>query len=246
MADPSGEQLQEPGRPRRYRRLVETFSSPDSYGLVLLLILVTYALSAAPAASWEASLVLAVQIATVWVTLRASRARRSVREIANVALAAAALAAVANLLFHDQIHGGIVSSWASCLLYLIAPVSIIRHLVVRRTVDSETVLGAIAAYLMAGMFFAFLYHALGLSQTQPPFFGSQGHGTLSQDLFFSFTTLTTTGYGNLVPAGNPGQTFAVLEMLIGQLFLVTAVAKVVSAWRPGQGRGGLRGNPGDE
>jgi Ion channel len=67
-----------------------------------------------------------------------------------------------------------------------------------------------------------------------------------------FTTLTTTGYGNLVPAGNPGQTFAVLEMLIGQLFLVTAVGKVVSAWRPREGRGGLReratndgGQPGD-
>jgi hypothetical protein len=190
--------------------------------------------------------VLAVQIGTLWVTLRASRARPSVRAIADVALAAAALAAVANLFFHDQIHGGIVAAWASSLLYLIAPISIIRHLVVRRTVDSETVLGAIAAYLMAGIFFAFLYHALGLSQTQPPFFGSQGPGTLSQDLFFSFTTLTTTGYGNLVPAGNPGQTFAVLEMLIGQLFLVTAVAKVVSAWRPGQGTGGLRGNSSDE
>ena len=225
---------------------MEAFSSPDSYSLVLLLILMTYALSATLAESWAASLVLAVQIATVWVTLRASRARRSARVIANIALTAAALAAVANLFFHPQIDGSIVSSWVSCLLYLIAPVSIVRHLVLRRTVDSETVLGAIAAYLMAGMFFAFLYHALGLSQTQPPFFGTQGKGTLSQDLFFSFTTLTTTGYGNLVPAGNPGQTFTVLEMLIGQLFLVTAVAKVVNAWRPRQGRGGLQGNSGDE
>ncbi len=224
---------------------MEAFSSPDSYGLVVLLILVTYGLSAALTASWAASLVLAVQITTVWVALRASRARRSVRALADVALAVAALAAVANLFFHDQIHGATVASWVSCMLYLIAPISIIRHLVIRRTVDSETLLGAIAAYLMAGMFFAFLYHALGSTQTQLPFFGSQGRGTLSQDLFFSFTTLTTTGYGNLVPAGNPGQTFAVLEMLIGQLFLVTAVAKVVSAWRPGQGRGGLRGNSDD-
>lgn len=242
----SGEQLQDPGPGPRRRRVIEAFSSPDSYGLVLLLILITYALSATLTESWAASLVLAVQIATVWVTLRASRARRSVRVIANIALLAAALAALANLFFRVQIHGSIVAPWVSCLLYLIAPVSIIRHLVLRRTIDSETVLGAIAAYLMAGMFFAFLYHALGLSQPQPPFFGTQGKGTLSQDLFFSFTTLTTTGYGNLVPAGNPGQTFAVLEMLIGQLFLVTAVAKVVSAWRPGQGRGGLRGNADDE
>jgi hypothetical protein len=243
----SDDQLPEPeqARRRRRRRLIETFSSPDSYGLVVLLILVTYGLSAALTASWTASLVLAVQITTVWVTLRASRARRSVRTLADVALVVAALAALANLFFRVQIHGGIVAAWVSCLLYLIAPVSITRHLVMRRVVDSETVLGAIAAYLMAGMFFAFLYHALGTTQTHLPFFGSQGRGTLSQDLFFSFTTLTTTGYGDLVPAGNPGQTLAVLEMLIGQLFLVTAVAKVVSAWRPGQGRGGLRGNSDD-
>jgi hypothetical protein len=163
-----------------------------------------------------------------------------------VALTVAAVAAVANLILRDQIHGRGVVAWVSCLLYLIAPLSITRHLVIRRVIDSETLLGAIAAYAMAGMFFAFLYHAIGIDQGMPPFFGSNGAGTFSQDLFFSFTTLTTTGYGNLVPAGNPGQTFAVAEMLIGQLFLVTAVGKVVSAWRPGQGRGGLRGNSGDK
>jgi len=241
----SGGQLQDPGRGRRHR-LIEAFSSPDSYGLVLLLILITYALSAALTASWATSVVLAVQIATVWVSLRASQARRSARTAADVALAAAALAAVANLFAHDQMQHGTVVSWASGLLYLIAPASIVRHLVLRRIVDVQTLLGTIAAYLMVGMFFAFLYHALGFTQTHPPFFGSQGAGTFSQDLFFSFTTLTTTGYGNLVPAGNPGQTFAVLEMLIGQLFLVTAVAKVVSAWRPGQGRSGVQGNSDDE
>jgi hypothetical protein len=65
-----------------------------------------------------------------------------------------------------------------------------------------------------------------------PFFGADGDGNLSQDLFFSFVTLTTTGYGNLVPAANPGQSLAVLEALLGQLFLITAVGKIVTAWRP--------------
>ena len=244
MAEPSG--VRASGRGRRYRRLVEALSSPDGYGLVLLLILLTYALTAAlTTTSWADYLVVAVQIATVWVTLRASQARRTTRAITNVALAAAGLAAVVSLFFHDQMQHGTIVSWVSSLLYLIAPISIGRHLVLRRVVDSQTILGAIAAYLMAGMFFAFLYHALGLTQTQP-FFGSQGHGTPSQDLFFSFTTLTTTGYGNLVPAGNPGQTFAVIEMLIGQLFLVTAVSKVVSAWRPRLGQAAPQGDAGDE
>jgi hypothetical protein len=250
MADLSGERRPAPRRRPALWRLVRALSSPDSYSTVLLLILVTYALSvaltASSAASWAASLIVAVQIAAVWVSLRAARAQRPVQLIANVALAAAAVAAAANLIFGDRIDGGSVVLWVSCLLYLAAPVAIVRHLLLRHVVDAETVLGAIAAYLMAGMFFAFLYHAVGADQTRPPFFGSHGPGTFSQDLFFSFTTLTTTGYGNLVPSGNPGQTFAVLEMVLGQLFLVVAVAKVVSAWRPGQGRAGLRKDSGDD
>ena len=49
----------------------------------------------------------------------------------------------------------------SGLLYLVAPFSIVRHLVLRPVVDRETVLGSIAAYVLVGMFFAFLYRALG-------------------------------------------------------------------------------------
>ena len=68
-----------------------------------------------------------------------------------------------------------------------------------------------------------------------PFFGAAGHGTLTQDLFFSFVTMTTVGYGNLVPAANPGQTFAVLEAVTGQLFLVVAVWKIISVLQPRRG-----------
>jgi hypothetical protein len=103
--------------------------------------------------------------------------------------------------------------------------------VFRREVDRETMLGALSAYLFIGMAFAFAYRFLGGVQSST-FFGAQGEGDIADDLFFSFVTLTTTGYGNLVPAGNPGQSLAVLEALIGQLFLVTAVAKLVNAWKP--------------
>jgi hypothetical protein len=119
----------------------------------------------------------------------------------------------------------------SGVLYVVAPFSIIRHIVFRREVDRETMLGVLAAYLLFGMAFAFAYRFLAEVQGGP-FFGGQGEGTIADDLFFSFVTLTTTGYGNLVPEGNPGQSIAVLEALLGQLFLVTAVAKIVSMWRP--------------
>ena len=102
-----------------------------------------------------------------------------------------------------------------------------RHLVLRTQIDTETLLGAIAAYLLIGMFFALAYRATG-EFTRVPFFGPGGPGSLSQDLFLSFVTMTTVGYGNLVPAANPGQTFAVLEAVTGQLFLVVAVGKIIS------------------
>jgi hypothetical protein len=90
-----------------------------------------------------------------------------------------------------------------CVLYLIAPFSIVRDLVARPAVDREILLGAVAAYVLIGMFFAFAYKAAG-EFGKVPFFGTAGHGSLSQDLFFSFVTMTTVGYGNLVPAANPG------------------------------------------
>jgi Ion channel len=234
MADDPDHQVQQPRR-QRPRRLVQAFSSPDSYGLVLVLILVTYALSATLTAAWAVSLVLFVQIATIWVTLQASEARRRLREVTSAILVISAIVAILNLFISRDVADGVMAV-VSGLLYLVAPVVIVRRLVLRQTVDTQTVLGAIAAYLMVGMSFAFAYRALGAWQAGP-FFGSEGEGSFSQDLFFSFTTLTTTGYGNLVPAVNPGQTLAVMEMLTGQLFLVTAVAKVVSSWRPGRGRG---------
>jgi hypothetical protein len=216
---------------RRRRPLIEAFYSPNSYGLVLLLILLTYVLSVTITGGRAISIVVGVQIASIWVVLRASAARRRLRVFVSALAALSAIVAIVNVFVPDQVDDNGFMALVSALLYLGAPFTIVRHLVLRRTVDRETVLGAIAAYLMMGMFFAFSYRALGAFQTGP-FFGASGDGTFPQDLFFSFTTLTTTGYGNLIPAGNPGESFAVLEMLIGQLFLVTAVAKAVNAWQP--------------
>jgi hypothetical protein len=234
MAEDLNHQVQQRRR-HRSTRLLQTLVSPNSYGLVLLLILVTYVLSASTATRWTVSLVLFVQIATIWVALQASQAHRRLREVIGGILVVSAAVAILHLFIDPGLAGTGGMAAVSGLLYLAAPVIIIRHLLLRPTVDTQTMLGAVTAYVMIGMSFAFAYHALG---TLGPglFFGPQGDGTLSQGLYFSFTTLTTTGYGNLVPATNPGQSLAVLEMLIGQLFLVTAVAKVVTIWRPGQGR----------
>src|SRR6516165_10694933 len=213
------------------RRLGRAMISPDSYGSVLLLLLFTYVFSVSVTSSWAASLVICVQIATVWAVLRVSQARRSVRRIAAVLLVISALAAAVNLFVGKETTGEGAVAFMSAVLYLIAPYSITRSLLLRREVDLQTVLGAIDIYLLVGMLFAFVYRFIGVVQASA-FFGANGDGKIPQDLFFSFTTLTTTGYGNLVPAGNPGQTFSVAEMLVVQLFLVIAGAKVINSYTP--------------
>ncbi len=205
--------------------------APDSYGLVLALIILTYVLAVAQGTSAVlGAVVVLVQVATVWFVLITARANQAARSVALAVLVLSGVVAVAG-----GIVGGGVSELlillASTVLYLIAPVVVVRHLVARSVVDRETLLGVIAAYLLIGMSFAFVFRLVG-ALDPAPFFGAGGEATPPQALFFSFTTLSTTGFGNLVPAASTGQTLAVAEMIIGQLFLITALGKVVSVWSP--------------
>lgn len=200
------------------------------YGLVLLLIVLTYVLALMADRHWIVTLLLFVQTGTVWQALRTSRARPGVRLVAAGVFALALVAAVCNLFTEGTPLAGLTFLAAS-LLYLIAPFSIVRDIGFDRGVDRQTMVGALTAYLLIGMAFGFGYQCVAALQTSP-LFGDAGDPALSQTLFFSFVTMTTTGYGDLVPADNPAQSIAVLEALIGQLFLVTAVAKAVENWRP--------------
>jgi Ion channel len=218
------------GRRTPLRTLAQTFASLDSYGLLLVAIVVTYALSVSLEGARSSSIALLAQMLTLWLAIHTSRAGRALVVVTTALLVLGAVAAITSL-FSDQQHPIVLVEVASILLYALAPFVILRRIVLRNTIDSQSLLGALAAYLMLGMFFAFDYRFIGTLQNTA-FFGANGRGTTAQCLFFSFTTLTTTGYGNLVPAGNPGQTLAVVEMVTGQLFLIVAIGKLITAWKP--------------
>jgi ion channel len=209
------------------------FSPTDRYGLVIVLIGLAYVVTAATHGSSAQSVVVLVQLLTVWIVFTVSEspvARRITGIAALIGGLLTVIAWIAGSIKGDKDVTRVLFA-VSAVLYLVAPVVIVRHIIRRNVVDGQTVLAAIAAYLLIGMMFAFVFLAVSAIQVTPPFFGAQGPGSASQDLFFSFVTLTTTGYGNLVPEANPGQSLAVLEAIVGQLFLVTAVAKVVTDWR---------------
>jgi hypothetical protein len=211
----------------------------NRYGLVVALLMLSYLTSVSTDRASGAIVVMLVQLLTLFLTFTVSESPHAQR-FAGIACGVLGLMAIASFGFGVafEFDDSVIKVLAivSVALYLVAPFLILRHLLRRPVVDARTILGAIAIYLMLGMMFAFSYRAVSLWQPDPAFFGSAGRGDNADYLFFSFITLTTTGYGNLVPATNPGQSIAVLEAIIGQLFLVTALAKIVNAWRiPGIG-----------
>jgi hypothetical protein len=100
---------------------------------------------------------------------------------------------------------------------------ILRHV----EISLLTVLGAVCIYVLLGLSFAFLFEVLGTLGSQP-FFASQEGGTRSDYVYFSFITMATVGYGDLTPQSGVARALAVTEGLFGQIYLVTAVAALVS------------------
>ena len=98
-----------------------------------------------------------------------------------------------------------------------------------KKVTSETILGALCAYILFGLLFAFVFLALGEFR-DTSFFAQPGPHEASEYLYFSFVALTTLGFGDLSPAVGLPQALTVIEALLGNVFLVTLVARLVTLW----------------
>jgi hypothetical protein len=130
---------------------------------------------------------------------------------------------------------------------------VVRRVLAKPTVTIQSIYGALSAYLIIGLMFAAGYAAMQhLGETD--FFANNQPANTQTFQYFSFTTLTTLGYGDFTAALSGGRSIAVLEALTGQVFLATLVARLVAAYRtPAQpepsGRGRLPQDvdgPGDD
>jgi Ion channel len=221
-------------RDRRRRRWVERAERVrDAFGLVLVLVLLTYVLTSLLAnRGWSAVILILATSATSIVALTSSHAKhRFVRQ----ALLASALSLLLALIAAASGERAWLNfaSIIQIVLLTLAMGAVLRRVVSTAEVGSRTILGAISVYTVLGILFTFLYGTIDRVQGGA-FFEGVPHPHGGDFLFFSYTTLTTTGYGNLVPGGQPGRMISGLEMMIGQIFLVTLVAGLVSLWRPGE------------
>jgi Ion channel len=205
----------------------------NAFGIVLLLVLATYATTSLTRYSgWSAVVVSVLGSLTTVIALASSGVRDLlVRVAGGLAIASVAFAVVAALADRNGLLA--TSGLLQILLFTWAAAAILRAVLAESEVGFKTILGAISVYLIFGLLFTSLYVVIDKLQAGS-FFEPARELQTGDYVFFSFTTLTTTGYGNLVPGGQPGKMFSVLEMLVGQIFLVTLIAGLVSVWRPGR------------
>jgi hypothetical protein len=206
----------------------------DAFGLVLVLVLTTYVLASVLSnRGWSAVLLTVATGATSMVALTSSHARPAMVRRALILAALAIALAFVSAAFGGRL-GLNIASFVEIGLLAVAMAAVLRRVVTSDTVSFRTILGAISVYIALGILFTWAYGAIDRIEGGG-FFGAGVAARGSDFLFFSYTTLTTTGYGDLVPAGQVGRMVSGLEMMLGQVFLVTLVAGLVSLWRPGEG-----------
>ena len=171
-----------------------------------------------------------IQGAVIVIALRAAGAsRRIVRPIA-IGLTVRVIATFAVVLSPLEVADA-VPRLLTLFLILLAPAAImagvVRELHEDGRVTIQTIYCGICLYLLLGLTFSFIFGAVE-DISGDPFFAHGVPGTPNDFLYFSLATLTTTGYGDFSAATELGRAMSVSEALIGQIYLVTVLAVIVS------------------
>jgi Ion channel len=225
------------GVAERARRLREhpAVKGEYAYAPILILILISLAFQlAAPETEWARLVTIVLQGVTLLAALHVSDSRPAFLRAAYVAVVVAIVGGVGVVIGPGQLDSA-SGKGMTLLLVAGAPVAIasgiVRQVREDRTVVPRTMFGVLCIYLLVGMAFAFGFAVVNHVSGEP-FFNVKSAQAQSDFLYFSFATITTTGYGDLVAVTNLGRSLAITEALIGQIYLVTVVAVIVGNLRP--------------
>jgi hypothetical protein len=140
-----------------------------------------------------------------------------------------AAASAAGLWAAERSHPG-VEHVARLVLLAVLAVVIARSVFSPGEVTMPRVLGAIAIYLLVALLFASIYSTLLYAEPGafrlPP--DAMPEAVTARMLYFSFTTLTTTGYGDILPLHPMARSFSTLEAVIGQIYPATIIARLIT------------------
>jgi Ion channel len=204
--------------------------SGGRYGLLLLFLIGTYVFSAFNGAHLTTEVQIGLFVVVLLLAMRSSPLPGRWPLIVSACAIIGSVGAFAAAISGTPAGQGAAELWKALLLLMTA-VMVIRRVLAKPTVTVQSLYGAISAYLIIGLMFAASYAAIYRLENGTDFFASDQPTNTQTLQYFSFTTLTTLGYGDFTAARNGGRSIAVLEAMTGQVFLATLVARLVSAYQ---------------
>jgi hypothetical protein len=175
--------------------------------------------------------------------VRASGIRRRWRHAADGLVIVILLLSLATLTWRRDAGTAAVPPATTWLVAAtITPVLIARRVLQHTVVTLQTIMGSVAAYLQIAVAYAFFFQTVDAFTTSQPFFGEEVSTTVY--MYFSLVTISTVGFGDFVAVTSFGRLATGSEAVVGQVFLVTFVALIVSRFAAGMpSRSSSRGEP---
>ena len=198
------------------------------YGVVLAILLVFVAfVIISPDTTWARVVGFAFDVAALVAAVATSRAAPATRGrravvvlLAGVVLIIAIDAGVLPIAVTFALSGVITAAVA------VALTGGLVRLLRERGVTVQAVAGALSVYLLVGLLFAWAI-AFVARVNGGHYFAQQSGVDTSSATYYSFTVMTTTGFGDLTAATHVGRALAVLEMLVGQIYVVVVIGLLV-------------------
>jgi Ion channel len=221
-------------RLRRFERV-----PTDRFGRLLVLLVLAFVFTGltANATRYLAGLInaLVLVVAVRSTGMAVSRLRL------GIYIAVGLVSLTALVVVNEDSRPGAVAPLLQAGILLIVMRAIGARVLQHERVTTETVLGAICLYVLVGLMFSWIYTSMFGFYEQPALVASGGE---ADPMYYSFVTLTTVGFGDVVSTIEFVRRITLIEAMAGQIFLATLVARLVSMIgmeRLGSPR--TRGNP---
>jgi hypothetical protein len=208
----------EPSSHRRYRNL--------TLGLLAVLVLPPFVRHSFPGAGMIGPVLFVALVARAMVTTRGMRLARAVLITAMAAVALRG-ARVGQLLPIRSWGVEMVFHLLTILGLAFVVYEVLRHVLAEGPVNVDKLYAAVSAYLLLGLAFASIYEALAFWMPDSFLYGNDHQRDVDGLMYFSLVTLSTVGYGDIVPVLPQARVLAVLEAVLGQLYLAVLMARLV-------------------